>query len=365
MYFRKSELVNDLSNSRRSLGLPMSNDLLVKGTAIDNHKHSQELSHLRVKEKAEKGKGITASPSKKKTLKETAISKPFTPGLKVEIINKTESERKENNTQINKTLYMSLKSPTELSSRELRRPQSGYRLLRNQNESALYNLCASMGYEGEAQRRTESANLYIKRIEFPINRKHVAKLRLQPSSDMSTLSGNQEMTEVGKDKRVEDSHSRMDEACQEHTRFGRASSAKQRDKNEIKINGRSYSRGSAGKLKALHCALSRRSQSVDQTIEDEDYQHIDYEYLLRFKTVSRLSRFCDNSAIDAVAKENTMNTVEALSLPPVLGSRWKLKNRYVSGLSFNPPTPVLREYTRISQARVVDFSDTALGSQVL
>lgn len=366
MYFRKSELANELSCSRRSLGLSMSNDFLVKGTAIENHKHSQERSYWRVKEKAGKEKEITACPSKKETLKDMAIAKPFSPLLKVEIINKTESQREDNSTEINKTSDVPLKTPAKQSSRELRRPKSGYGLSRDQNEYALFNLCARMEYGEEAQSRTESANLYIKRIEFPINRKQVAKLRQQTSSGISTSSENQEMSEIRKGKRVEDNLSRRDEACQQCMRFGQACCAKHRDKNEIKVNGKRYDvRGSAGKLKALHCALSRRSQSVDQTIEDEDYQKIDYEYLLRFKTVSRLSRFCDNSVIDAVAKENSANTVEAFSLPPVLGSRWKLKNRYVSGLSFNPPTPVLREYTRISQARVVDFSDSTLGSQVL
>lgn len=100
-------------------------------------------------------------------------------------------------------------------------------------------------------------------------------------------------------------------------------------------------------------------------IPDEDYQRIDYEYFLKLKAVSRLSRLCDDSVIDAVAKENSAHNIEEISLPPVIGSKWKLKDRFVSGLTFNPPTAVLREYTRISQARVVDFSDSSLGGQVL
>lgn len=362
MYFRKSQFANDLSNSRTSLGLPLSNDFFVKGTAIEDHKHLQELPHWSAKRKDGKRNRTVSVSSQTETLKEDAISKPFTPGLKVEIINNRERQQKDNNTdntQINKTSDMPLASPTKPSSRQLRRPQCGYRLLRNRNESALYNLCASLEYEDEVRFRTKSGNLCVKRIEFPIQKKPVVKL------DITTSSENQELTEMEKDKQVEDNLSRRNEACRPHTRFGRACSAKQNDKNEIKIKGERYSKGSAGKLRALQCALSRRSQSVDQTIEDEDYQHIDYEYLLRFKTVSSLSRFCDNSVIDAVAKENSASTVEALSLPPVFGSRWKLKNRYVSEMSFNPTTPVLREYTRISQARVVDFSNSALGSQVL
>lgn len=355
MNFRKSELANDLSNSRRCLGLPMSNDFLVKGTAIENHN---------VKKTAAKEKGITARTSKKESLKDTAISKSLSSGLKVKIVNKTESQREVKNAQVKMTTDMSL-SPFKTYTRELQRPRSGSRFLRNQAESALYNLCASVEYENEAQSRTESAELCIKQIEFPVQRKHVAILKRQTSSDISTSSETQEMIETGKGKRIEDNHSGSYEACQEKRTLARACSAGVREKNAIKINGKSYSMGNAGKLKALNCALSRRSHSVDQVIEDLDYQPIDYEYLLRFKTLSRLSRICDNSLIDAVAKENSAYTVEALSLPPVRGSSWKLKNRYVSELSFNPPTPILREYTRISQARVVDFSDLALGSQVL
>lgn len=367
MYFRKSVFANDLSNSRTSLGLPVSNDFFVKGTAIEEHKHLQELPHWSAKKNDGKRNRTIAVPSQRETLKEDAISKPFSPGLKVEIINDSESQLKDNktdNTQINKTSDMPLVSPTKPNSRQLRRPQYGYRLLRNQNES-LYNLCASLEYEDEARFRTKSGNLCVKRIEFPIQKKRVVKQEHQGSSDITTSSENQELTEMEKHKQVEDNLSLRNETCRPHTRFGRVGSAKRRDENEIKIKGERKSMGSAGKLRALHCALSRRSQSVDQTIEDEDYQHIDYEYLLRFKTVSSLSRFCDNSVIDAVARENSASTVGALSLPPVFGSRWKLKNRFVSEMSFNPTTPVLREYTRISQARVVDFSDTALGSQVL
>lgn len=364
MYFRKREVANDLlaSHSRGNLRLLGSNGFLVKGKAIDNHKSWQEISICSAKKKDEKEIGIIAK-SKKKSSKDIAVSKPFSPGLKVEIVNKTARQQEGNNSQINIT------SDAKLCSRELRSPQSGFRLLRNQRESKLYqNLCTK--YEDEAQDGAESANFYIKRLEFPIQKRHVTKLRRQTSPDILpavTSSENpQEMTEKEKGKRIEDKMLWGDEACQQNMMgSARAYSAKVRDKKAMEIYGKRYSVGSVGKLKALHCALSRRSQSVDQTIEDEDYQKIDYEYLLKFKTVSRLSRICDNSVIDAVAKENSMNAVETLSLPPVLGSKWKLKDRYVSELSFNPPTPVLREYTRISQARVVDFSDLALGSQVL
>ena len=350
MYFRKCEL----ASSRGSLALAMSNDFLVRGTAIENHNF---------KKTAAKGKGITARTTNKESLKDTAIFRPVSSRLKVEIVNKTESQREGKNAQVNMTTDISF-SQFKKYKRELQRPQSGARLFRNQTEAALYDLCASMEHEKKAQSRTKSTEFCRKQIEFPVQRKHVATPKRQASSDISSSSETHEMVETGKDKRIEDSHSGSDVACQENSRVARDCSARGREINAIQINGRSYSMASAGKLKALNCALSRRSHSAGQTV-DLDYQSVDYDYILRFKALSRLSRICDNSVIDAVAKENSANTVEALSLPPVLGSSWKLKNRYVSELSFNPPTPVLREYTRISQARVVDFSDLALGSQVL
>lgn len=344
MFFRKGELDNDLCKSRRSVGLAMSNDFLVKGTAIENHNS---------KKSAAKETGIPPRTNKKESSKDMTISRPLSSGLKVEIVNKkTERKREGKNAQANMTTDISF-SPFKMYTRELQRPRSGARLLRNQTEEGLYNLCASIEYENEAQSR--------KQIEFPVQGKIAAIVKRQTSSDISTSSETQEMVETGKVRQIEETHSGIEGPRQDHRRLARICSARGREKNAIKINGKR----SAEKLKALNCALSRRSHSVDQTIEDPDYQTIDYEYLLRFKALSRLSRICDNSVIDAVAKENSANTVEALSLPSVLGSSWKLKNRYVSELSFNPPTPVLREYTRISQARVVDFSDLALGSQVL
>jgi len=358
MYFRKRELAyaNDLSaNSPRSLGLAMSKDFLVKGTAIEKHT---------LKKTAAKEKGIISRTSRKESLKDTAISWPVSCGLKVEIVNKTESQRETKNAQVNMKTDMSF-SQFKKYSRDMQRPRSGARLSRNQTETALYDLCASIAYENKAESRT--TELCRKRSEFPVQRKHAATPSRQASSDISSSSDTQEMhmVETGKDKRIEDSHSGSDRACKDNGGLVRACSASGREKNAIKINGKGYSMGRTGKLKALNCALSRRSHSVDQVIEDLDYQTVDYEYILRFKELSRLSRVCDNSVIDAVAKENSANTAEASSLPPVLGSSWTLKNRYVSELSFNPPTPVLREYTRISQARFVDFSDLVLDSQVL
>ena len=96
-----------------------------------------------------------------------------------------------------------------------------------------------------------------------------------------------------------------------------------------------------------------------KTLEDEDYQEIDIEQVLRIRgTFSSLSYTYDDSVIDLVAKENSVKMPSQQVLPPVYGSKWRLKNRYLSELSFNNfLTPVLREYSRLSQARAVDFLD--------
>lgn len=114
----------------------------------------------------------------------------------------------------------------------------------------------------------------------------------------------------------------------------------------------------------LNCVWSRGS-SVGP-LEDEDYQVVDLDHLFpgRQRTVSRVSRAYEDSVIDLVAKENSVEMTQDI-LPPVYGSKWTLKNRYVSELCFdNLLTPVLREYARISQARVVEFSDVEFGSHI-
>lgn len=114
----------------------------------------------------------------------------------------------------------------------------------------------------------------------------------------------------------------------------------------------------------LNCVWSRGS-SIGP-LEDEDYQFVDLDYLLRGKqrTVSPVPRGYDDSVIDLVAKENSVEMMQDI-LPPVCGSKWTLKHRYVSELCFdNLLTPVLREYARISQARVVDFSEVEFGSDM-
>ena len=128
----------------------------------------------------------------------------------------------------------------------------------------------------------------------------------------------------------------------------------------VKPGSKRYIQGTrkAEKLKArLNCLWSRGSNF--KTLEDEDYQEIDIEQVLRIRgTFSSLSYTYDDSVIDLVAKENSVKMPSQQILPPVYGSKWRLKNRYLSELSFNNfLTPVLREYSRLSQARAVDFSD--------
>ena len=137
--------------------------------------------------------------------------------------------------------------------------------------------------------------------------------------------------------------------------------------SHVSAKTKSVTRGmhSAERLRTqLNCVWSRGS-SIGP-LEDEDYQFVDLDYLLRGKqrTVSPVPRGYDDSVIDLVAKENSVEMMQDI-LPPVCGSKWTLKNRYVSELCFdNLLTPVLREYARISQARVVDFSEVEFGSDI-
>lgn len=135
----------------------------------------------------------------------------------------------------------------------------------------------------------------------------------------------------------------------------------------VSAKTKSVTRGmhSAERLRTqLNCVWSRGS-SIGP-LEDEDYLVIDLDHLLRGKqrAVSSVPRAYDDSVIDLVAKENSVEMMQDI-LPPVCGSKWTLKNRYVSELCFdNLLTPVLREYARISQARVVDFSEVEFGSDI-
>lgn len=364
MYLRKSEIVNDVfSHTLGGLRQPISNGFMVQGTAIQSKRNMQELSHSKGSDRVVKGKEISIRPAQEKSSQENFVcNKPFSPRLRVKINNKTERRQEGNNTQINEMSEMSIKSSTEIFSTELQRTQFGLRLLRNQKESALHNLATK--YKSETDSRTETPGVCRSRVDSPSQRKSIARTRSQSTNDISTLSLNNERIKTDGCQQTEDKLYWSGGTCEQNVNLERSCSAN-REEKRIEIKGKRYGAGSAGRIKALHCALSRKRDSVDQKIPDEDYQRIDYEYFLKLKAVSRLSRLCDDSVIDAVAKENSAHSIEKISLPPVIGSKWKLKDRFVSGLTFNPPTAVLREYTRISQARVVDFSDSSLGGQVL
>lgn len=334
MYLRKSEIVNDVfSHTLGGLRQPISNGFMVQGTAIRSKRNMQDLSHSKGSDRVVKGKEISIRPAQEKSSQENFVcNKPFSPRLRVKINNKTE------------------------------RTQFGLRLLRNQKESALHNLATK--YKSEADSRTETPGVFRSRVDSPSQRKSIARTRSQSTNDISTLSLNNERIKTDGCQQTEDKLYWSGGTCEQNVNLKRSCSAN-REEKRIEIKGKRYSAGSAGRIKALHCALSRKRDAADQKIPDEDYQRIDYEYFLKLKAFSRLSRLCDDSVIDAVAKENSAHSIEKISLPPVIGSKWKLKDRFVSGLTFNPPTAVLREYTRISQARVVDFSDSSLGGQVL
>ena len=375
MYFRKSEVANDVfCRTRGGFCQPaMSNDLLIKGVGFENDKRCQELFHRTLRKTLKKEKEITVT----KSFNEIAVvSESVSPSSRqVQTVNKAETQKEESNIerstsgkeeekQINGNSYMSaLTSLKERRTRGsiIRRPQSGFGLLRNRAEPKCYSL-----YEKSEDKDKDSSesDLYIKHIEAPIRRRGTGTTKLIPQTPSAAdkLKLTFEKPNGSDTEKETKTQSRSDETCEKGQRLDRASSATVREKKSVEIYGKGYTFGAARKLKALNCALSRRNQSVDQTLDDEDYQEIDFEYLLRLKTMSRLSRMCDASAIEAVAKENSVKT--ETFLPPVHGSKWTLKDRYMAELSFNPPTPVLREYTRISQARVVDFSNAALGSQV-
>ena len=375
MYFRKSEVANDAFYHARG-GFCQSavpNSFLIKGVGIDNDKRCSELSQRNARKTLEREKKRTTR-HEKKSFRDIAVSKPVESEiLQVRIVNKTERQKEDNSTEkltsgkegkyaeINASSYRSaltkLKSLRERGSPDI--SQSG--LVRNHREPNFCNLRETN--KDEIQHKTETA-LCIKHIHAPNQARRDDKIKLSPQygtgGERSTSEEN-----IGKEPEKESSKQWQGEkSCTKAHTLERTSTAKEGDDQKcVRMYAKRYSLDCTGKMKALNCALSRRSHSVDQTLQDEDYQEINFEYLLKLKTVSRLSRMCDASVIEAVAMENSVKA-EHFQLPPVHGSKWTLKDRYVSELSFNPATPVLREYTRISQARAVDFSDAALGSQV-
>lgn len=374
MYFRKSEVDNDAFYHTRGGFCPSAvpNSFLIKGVGIADDKRCRELSQRNTRKTLEREKKRTARPEKK-SFRDIAVSKPVESAiLQVRIVNKTESQKEDNSTEkltsgkegkyaeINANSYRSaltkLKSLRERGSPHS--PQS--ELVRNHREPNFYNLCETN--KDEVQHKTETS-LCIKHIHAPNQARRNDKIKPSPQygtgGERSTSEEN-----IGKEPEKQTSKQwKGDKSCTKAHTLERMSTAKEGDYRSLRMYGKRYSLDCTGKMKALNCALSRRSHSVDQTLQDEDYQEINFEYLLKLKTVSRLSRMCDASVIEAVANENSVKA-ENFQLPQVHGSKWTLKDRYVSELSFNPPTPVLREYTRISQARAVDFSDAALGSQV-
>jgi len=375
MYFRKSEVANDvLSNTRGGFcQSAMSNNFLIKGVGFEKGKSYQELSRLSTRKTMEKEKERNARPGKE-PFNELAVYKPLRSlSWQVQTMIKTESQKEDNNVEkstagnegknkINANSYLSALISLKQSSStgSTRRPQSGLGFLRKSTQPAKF--CSLYEKrEGKTQELAES-DLCIKQTEALIQtRKHdTTKLRLHTSAAGETLSS---ANEDGAEIEQECKQSQSDRTGRNIQKLGRTRSAKFQEGKAVETYRKCFSLEGARKLKALNCALSRRSPAyVSQTVEDEDYQEIDFEYLLKLKAVSRLSRTCDASAIEAVAKENSVKTENIL--PPVHGSKWTLKDRYVAELSFNPPTPVLREYTRLSQARAVDFSDTTVGSQL-
>ena len=366
MYFRKSEVANGVfgHSSGGFCRSAMSDTFLIKGVGLDNDKTGRASLQWKATQlrKTPKGNKITTRPEKK-SLKEISICKPVhSEILQVHIVNKTESQKEDNNSdkdtsqkpktkkvEMNANSY-TLESPYSNGlSRGTQRP----RLARNNAEPKFYHLHDSY----KDSQGVAASYLCIKQIDAldQVGRENKnIKLSLQTAGAEENVTSEKDVGDKTEKEILKQCHS--DHTYQIALPASRGTKSESAGNNKsVGIHGKRYSTCGARQLKALNCALSRRSLSVDPFLEDEDFQGIDTEHLLKFKTVSRLSLRCNDSAIEAVAKENSVKTEQFL--PPVHGSKWKLKDRYLSELSFNPPTPVLREYTRISQARAVDFSD--------
>lgn len=100
--------------------------------------------------------------------------------------------------------------------------------------------------------------------------------------------------------------------------------------------------------KALHCTLSRNKASNSPVNQDLDYQYYDLKDLEAFIIDGN-----HDNAIDLVARENSdaCGTI----FPPLSANKCRLKHRYVSEFNGSPSTPLLREYTRISNYKLTEF----------
>ena len=146
----------------------------------------------------------------------------------------------------------------------------------------------------------------------------------------------------------------LSDAC--HRKSGQQKNKTRRisiDRGKLEIQGtklRRYGSLSTG-TKALNCVLGRKK--VTPSCTDEDYQNFDLEHLERYYSDTPPANM--SRVIDIVARENV--TAGRLVLPAVLTSKCTIQDRYLDGLVFNPKTPLLREYARISHAKFYDFSE--------
>ena len=376
MYFRTNQVANDvLCNPRGGFcgQSAMPKDFLLKGAGIKKDKDRQELPHLTTGKTSEKGTGIISRPARKMSFNEsaTACRLSFSPCLQVRTVYKTEGQKECNDieestlglkdkSQISRDSEMSALTPPEkcCSRKYLQIERSNSWLLGNQVEPMSHSFCDK--HEDTAQNQEESnVTNPLKQLKSSILIKKYCStkenIQVKATGEKVRVPENQQETETEK-RAIKLSRGESLESLRG------ASSGKDRERKAFETYRKNYGSRGGKNINALNCVLSRRSLLKNQTVEDEDYQEIDIEYLLKLKRVSSLSRVFDSSAIDVVAKENAVKT--ETSLPSIHGSQWNLKQRYVSELSFNPSTPVLREYTRIAQARAVDFSDASIENQL-
>lgn len=376
MYFRTNQVANDVLYSPRG-GLcgqsAMPKDFLLKGAGIKKDKDRQELPHLTAEKTSKKGTEIIPRPARNMSFNEiaTVCRLSFSPRLQVRNVYKTEGQKVYNDieestsglndkSEINGDSEMSALTQSEkcCSRKYLQMERSNSWLLGNQMEPMFHSLCDK--HEDTAQNQGESnVTNPLKQLKSSIvikkYRTTKENIQAKATGEKLRVPENQQETETEK-REIKLSPGESLESLR------RESSGKDRERKAFKTYRKKHGSRGGKNINALNCVLSRRSLLKNQTVEDEDYQEIDIEYLLKLKTVSRLSRMFDSSAIEVVAKENTVKT--ETSLPSIHGSQWNLKQRYVSELSFNPSTPVLREYTRIAQARAVDFSDASIENQL-
>ena len=362
-------MVNDLLARTRS-GFRysvISQNFLVQGVSIKNQMRScQRVSDWRNKKRGDTRKNTEAG---RKSLKdaERSVSTPFSSVLHVKrLVNRVGSQ------SFNNINGESMESESIVR----RNFDASLYSLRNSQEPNAPDVAARNGERMRHLCKKEENEGYINSewpYAFPLDKRSVSLHKARPLIKLEN-QGLQKKRVVpeckaertincilepcgGKTARFIDNS----ETGKTRTSFSLVNCKKQRDRKSVEVPEKEPM---WKRFRVLDCVMSRRRQAAEKNIEDKDYQKIEIVNF-KHKPLSDVSGICDNSVIDAVAKENLLKT-QASFLPQLTGSNLRLRDRYVAELAaFNPATPILREYARISQARVVEFSNSALSSKIL